>query len=149
MKSYFSVKSLVSGLAVILMCGSALAGDLNLDVAKTLAVVPVKNGNIDRKVYRQFDRLVPELKKNSKKKIFKLEYRYAGMPDRNQDVEDAYTRAALIEKYLRVHHKLDLDLWIAIDILPATVKFSPVLTMAVFPDAIRKLEAAPVIPPVN
>lgn len=144
---YISI--IVSGLAVLLMHGWALAGEPDLGAAKTLAVVPVKNGSVDQKVYRQFDRLVPELKKNSKEKIFKLEYRYSGKPERNQDVENAYLLAARIEKYLRVHHKLDLDLWISINILPLSVKSSPALTMAVFSDGIKKLDAVLVAPPLN
>lgn len=136
----------VSGLVVILLHGYALAEGPNPDVLKILAVIPVKSGNVDQGVYRQFDRLVPELKKISKNKIVKLECRYSGQPDRKKDVENAYKLAALIEKYLRVRHKLDLDLWVAIDITPKSVKPSPVLTIAVLSDNIKKLDAVLINP---
>ena len=137
------------GSVIVLLHGFASAGEPGLDGSKILAVVPVKSGNVDQSVYRQFDRLVPELKKSSKNKIVKLECRYSGRPDREQDVENAYKLAARIEKYLRVHHKLDLDLWVAIDIAPKSVKSSPVLTIAVFSDDIRKLDAVLIDPPRN
>lgn len=137
------------GTVVVLMQGYALAGEPGLDGSKVLAVVPVKSGNIDQGVYRQFDRLVPELKKKSKNKIVKLECRYSGRSDREQDVENAYKLAGRIERYLRVHHKLDLDLWVAIDMAPISVKTSPVLSIAVFPDDIKKLDAVLIDPPKN
>lgn len=137
---------IVSGLVVVLIHGSALADDTNLAVSKILAVVPVKSGNINQSVYRQFDRLVPELKKISKNKIVKLNCSYSGQPDREQDVEKAYKLAARIEKYLRVHHKLDLDLWVTVDITPKSAKSSPVLTIAVFSDDIKKLDVVLIDP---
>lgn len=135
------------GLVVILFQGHARANEPSLDGSRILAVVPVKGGNVDQSVYRQFDRLVPELKKSSKNKIVKLECRYSGRPDREQDVENAYKLAGRIEKYLRVRHKLDLDLWVAIDMATKSVKSSPVLTIAVFSDDIKKLDAVLVDPP--
>lgn len=140
---------IISGLVVVLLQGYALADELSLVASKTLAVVPVKSGTVDQSVYRQFDRLVPELKKISKNKIVKLECRYSGKPDREQDVENAYKLASHMEKYLRVRHKLDLDLWVAIDITPKSVKSSPVLTIAVFSDDIKKLDAELINPPLN
>lgn len=135
--------------AVVLLQGNALADELGLDASKIMAVVPVKSGNADQSVYRQFDRIVPELKKLSKTKIVKLECRYSGRPDREQDVINAYKLAGRIEKYLREHHKLDLDLWIVADVTSKSVKSSPVLTIAVFPDAIKKLDAVQVDPTKN
>ena len=132
---------------VVLLHGYALADGPNQDVFKTFAVVPVKSGKVDQSVYSQFDRLVPELKKISKKKIVKLECRYSGQPDQEQDVENAYNLAARIEKYLRVRHKLDLDLWVAIDITPKSTKSSPVLTIAVFSDDVKKLDEVLINPP--
>lgn len=132
---------IVSGLVVLILYGFALADEKSPGLSKTLAVVPVKSGNVDQSVYRQFDRIVPELKKISKNKIIKLECRYSGHPNLEKDVENAYVLAAHIEKYLRVRHKLDLDLWVAIDIAPKTVNTFPVLTIAVFSDDIKKLDA--------
>ncbi|GAC1471055.1 MAG: hypothetical protein PVSMB11_06810 [Desulfuromonadaceae bacterium] len=140
---------IVPWLIVVFIHGYALAGELNRDYSKTLAVVPVKSGNVDKNVYRQFDRLVPVLKKVSKNKIVKLEYRYSGQPGREQDVENAYKLAGHIEKYLRVRHKLDLDLWVAIDITPKFTKTPPVLTIAVIADDMKKLEAVLINPPKN
>jgi hypothetical protein len=136
-------------LALLLVHGYALADGPDPNVSKTLAVVPVKSGEVDQSVYRQFDRLVPELKKISRNKIVKLECRYSGQPDLEQDVENAYNLAARVEKYLRVRHKLDLDLWVAIDIIPKSIKSSPVLTIAVFSDDIKKLETERINPLKN
>lgn len=140
---------IVSGLTVLLMHGYVLADESNPVVLETLAVVPVKSGNVDKSVYRQFDRLVPELKKISKNRVIKLECRYSGQPDRKQDVDNAYKLAALIERYLRVRHKLDLDLWVAVDITPKSANPSPVLTIAVFSDDIKKLDAVLLNPTIN
>jgi hypothetical protein len=133
------------GLVVVTLCSYAFADGTSQDTSKVLAVVPVKSGKVDQAVYRQFDKLVPELKKISKGKIVKLECRYSGQPDRERDVENAYKLAGRIEKYLRVRHKLDLDLWVAIDISPKVVQ-SPVLTIAVFSDDIKKLDSVLVDP---
>lgn len=139
------LKVLYIGLAVVLLHGHALADEPGLDSTKVLAVVPVKSGKVDQAVYRQFDKLVPELKKISKSRVVKLECRYSGQPDRERDVENAYKLAGRIEKYLRERHKLDLDLWVAIDI-SKTVKPSPVLTIAVFSDDIKKLDSVLIDP---
>jgi hypothetical protein len=146
MKISTFITCIISGLVVVLLHGYASADELSLDVSKTLAVVPVKSGNVDQSVYRQFDRLVPELKKISKDKIVKLECRYSGKPDREQDVENAYKLAGRIEKYLRVRHKLDLDLWVAVDITSKAAQSSPVLTIAVFSDEIKKLDTVLIDP---
>lgn len=138
---------IISVLVVALLSGYATADEPSRDMAKTLAVVPVKSGKIDKNVYRQFDRLVPELKKISKNRILKLVCRYSGQPDREQDVDSAYNLAAHMQKYLLVRHKLDLDLWIAIDITSQSAKTSPVLTLAVFPGDIKRLEAVLITPP--
>jgi hypothetical protein len=131
----------ISVIAVTLLSGYAAAAGPSLDAAKTLAVVPVKSGKIDKSVYSQFDRLVPELKKISKSRILRLVCRYSGQPDREQDIDAAYNLAAHIQKYLLARHNLDLDLWIAVDITSTLPKKSPVLTLAVFPEEIKKLDA--------
>lgn len=136
-----------AGFAVALMVGSALAEEPRFDISRTLAVIPVKDGIVGKSVYKKFDRLVPELKKVSKNKVVKLECRYPGQPGREQDIEKAYELAANIEKYLRVKHSLDLDLWVSVVIAPKSSKSSPVLTMAVFSDDIKKLDAVLINPP--
>ena len=138
---------IVTGFVVLFMSVSALAVEQQrLDAATVLAVVPVKGGNVDKAVYRQFDRLVPDLKKIAKNKIVKLECRFSGQPEREQDVENAYKIAARIEKYLRVHHKLALDLWVSVDITQKPSNPAPVLTIAVFSDDMKKLDAERVDP---
>lgn len=137
------------GFVVMFLHGYALADGPSLDESKILAVVPVKRGDVDKTVYRQFDRLVPGLRKISKNKIVKLECSYSGRSDREQDVENAYKLAGHIEKYLRVRHKLDLDLWVVIDITSKSAKTSPVLKIAVFSDDIKKLDAVLVDPLIN
>ncbi len=137
----------VSMFVVLTLQVYALAYESNQEDSRILAVVPVKSGNVDQSVYRQFDRLVPRLKKISKNKIVKLECRYSGQTGREQDVESAYKLAASIEKYLRVRHKLDLDLWLSINIIQKKVKSSPELTIAVFSDDVKTLDAVLVNPP--
>lgn len=140
------LKVLYIGLALVFLHGQALADESGLDSTKVLAVVPVKSGKVDQAVYRQFDKLVPELRKISKSKVVKLECRYSGQPDRERDVENAYKLAGRIEKYLRERHKLDLDLWVAIDISSKAVNSSPVLTIAIFSDDIKKLDSVLIDP---
>lgn len=136
----------VSVFVIVLIHGYAFAEKLNQDVSKVLAVVPVKNGHIDQNVYRQFDRLVPKLKKISKKQIVKLNCSYTGQPDQEQDVDNAYKLAAIIEKYLRERHKLDLDLWVTIDFAPKSANSSPVLTISVLSEKIKTLNTTGLIP---
>lgn len=140
------LKVLCTVLMIVLLSGNAFADGTSPDTSNVLAVVPVKSGKVDQAVYRQFDKLVPELKKISKSKVVKLECRYSGQPGRERDVENAYKLAGRIEKYLRVHHKLDLDLWVAIDISPKSAHSSPVLTIAVFSDEIKKLDSVLIDP---
>lgn len=140
------LKVLCIVLMTVLLYGHAFADGTGPDTSKVLAVVPVKSGKVDQAVYRQFDKLVPELKKISKSKVVKLECRYSGQPGRERDVENAYNLAGRIEKYLRVRHKLDLDLWVSIDISPKSAHSSPVLTIAVFSDEIKKLDSVLIDP---
>lgn len=151
MKIYNNGSLLILLIATILGCGIARAetaalSDTALDASTVLAVVPVKNGNVNQSVYRQFDRLVPELKKISKQRIVKLNCSHFGQPDSEQDVAKAFNLVARIEKYLRIRHRLDLDLWLTIDVSPKAVKSSPVLTLAVFSDEIKKLDTVLIDP---
>jgi len=132
-----------------LLSGHSSAQETPFSNARVLAVVPVSGGSIDQSVYRQFDRLVPELKKISKDNIIKLECRYSGQPEREQDVVKAYQLAGRIEKYLRERHKLALDLWITISLGQKRSKNLPVLTIAVFADDIKRLDAIPADPKKN
>ena len=140
---------IVAGLVCVLMVDSALAEDPKFDVSKILAVIPVKDGIVGKSVYKKFDLLVPDLKKVYKNKIVRLECRYPGQPDREQDLERAYELAANIEKYLRVKHALDLDLWVSAVVVPKSPNSSPVLTIAVFSDDIKKLDAVMINPPAK
>lgn len=129
-----------------LMFGSiSSAQDSMSGNSRVLAVVPVK-GSIDQSVYRQFDRLVPELKRISKNNIVKLECRYSGHPEREQDVVNAYQIAGRIEKYLRLQHKLDLDLWITIQLGAKQPKSSSILTIALLADDIKRLDTIAIDP---
>lgn len=143
MSSLIFVMSMVVLLSFQLEVGAA---DSSFDIERVIAVVPVTGKNVDQSVYRQFDRLVPELRRIAKSKILKLECRYTGRADREQDVEKAYMLAARIERYLRVQHKLDLDMWVAIDVAPKSAKSAPAMTIAIFSDEIKQLESVPVDP---
>lgn len=140
MKPAIYMNIIAAFLVVMFFHGYAAAAETNADSTRTLAVVPIKNGIVDKNVFRQIDRLVPELKAISRKNIVRLEYSFSGQPDGEREVENAYHLAARIEKYLRVRHSLDLDLWITIDIRPKSVKLSPVLTVAVSLDGIKAVQ---------
>ncbi len=116
------------------------AQDSILSTERVLAVVPVK-GAIDQSVYKQFDRLVPELRKIAKDNIVKLQCRYTGRPELEQDVINAYQVAGKIEKYLRNQHKLALDLWITIQMGAKQPKSTSVLTIALLADDIKRLDS--------
>lgn len=125
---------------------SSAAQETLSDSSRVLAVVPVAKGGINRDVYRQFDSLVPELQKISKDNVIRLECRYAGRPEREQDVLKAYQLAARIEKYLREQHLLELDLWISISLEQKTASALPVFTITVLADEIRRLNTIQVKP---
>lgn len=131
-------------MSVLLLTGYASADEDNLE--RVLAVVPVKNGTIDKSVYRQFDKLVPELRKISKNRVLKLECRYSGLPEQERDVESAYKLASMIEKYFREHHKLEHNMWISVDLAPLADKSTHVLTLAVFSDGINKYDLVRIDP---
>lgn len=137
MKLSSYLNCIISGLLVVLMCGYAVAAEPNADVSKILAVIPVKDGIVGKSLYKKIDRLVPELKKVPKDKIVKLECRYPGQTDREQDVQKAYELSASVEKYLRVNHALDLKLWVTVIIAPKSAKSTPVLTIEVLSGEIR------------
>jgi hypothetical protein len=120
------------------------AKDISAETSRILATVPVK-GNVDQEVYRQFDRLAPELRRISRDNIIKLECRYSGSPSREKDVLNAYQIAAKIEKYLRTQHNLDLDLWITLQLTVKQPK-TPILTIALFSDEIKQLDSMPITP---
>lgn len=136
-------------MAVLLVALSGIsyaAQETLSDSSRVLAVVPVSKGGINRDVYRQFDSLVPELQKISKDNVIRLECRYAGRPEREQDVLKAYQLAARIEKYLREQHLLELDLWISISLEQKTASALPAFTITVLADEIRRLNTIQVKP---
>ena len=149
MKTALMILHTVIFVLTLLVGGHSEAREPALQNSKVLAVIPVAKGNIDQSVYRQFDRLVPELKKISNNNIIKLECRYSGQPEREQDVMKAYQLAGKIEKYLREKHKLGLDLWITISLGQKNSKPHPSLTIAVFADDIKNLDTLPVEPKKN
>jgi len=117
-----------------------------LDQAKIIGIIPISKEGVTKNIYRYIDRLVPELKKLPSEQIVKLECSYIGLSERERDIFNAYQIAGRVEKYLREHHKLNLDLWIAAYIGKQTRQHPPALTFSVFSDDFRKLEMLPVDP---
>lgn len=117
-----------------------------IDRSKVIGVIPLSKDGVTRNVYRSIDRLVPALKRLSADGIVKLECRYTGMPEREQDVLNAYQIAGRVERYLREHHKINLDIWIAAHIGTPSRENPPALTFSVFSDELRNLERLPVYP---
>lgn len=133
-------------LLATLFNGYSAAQEPLSDNSRVLAVVPVSKVGIDKDVYRQFDTLAPELQKISKESIIRLDCRYSGKPELEQDVLQAYQLAARIEKYLREQHLLDLDLWISITLEQKTAKALPVFTITVLADEIKRLNTIQIKP---
>lgn len=96
-------------------------------------------------VFKQVDRLVPELKKMPSDKIIRLDCSYKGFSNNEKDVRAAYSAAAKIEKYLREHHKLKLDLWISAR-LNQGKKGVPRMVISVLSDEINQYQKLPVNP---
>ena len=144
--------SLITFLLILLMTfsyGHSAAQGTALNKTKVLAVVPVLEGNLNQNVYRQFDRIVPQLKQLYKDNIIKLECRYSGQAEREQDVLKAYQLAGNIEKYFRERHNLNLDLWITISLDHKKSKDLPFLTVALFADDIKRLDSMPIYSKLN
>lgn len=117
-----------------------------LDNAKIIGIVPLTKAGVTQNVYRYIDRIVPELKKIPSERIVKLECSYNGLPGREHDVLSAYQIAGRVEKYLREHHKLNLDLWIAAYVDMLARQHPPALTFSVFSDDVNRLEKVSVVP---
>lgn len=117
-----------------------------LDGAKVIGTVPLTKAGVTQNVYRYIDRIVPELKKIPSERIVKLECIYSGLPEREHDVLSAYQIAGRVEKYLREHHKLNLDLWVAANIGMQTRKHPSALTFSVLSNDLRNIEKVPVVP---
>lgn len=144
MKSATHVISGFIFLMNVIFSSDSFAQSSLLDTSTVMAVVPVSIGDNDRSVYKRLDRLVPDLRKMSRDKIIKLECRYAGSALHEKDVLNAYQIAARVEKYLRVQHKLELDLWITIRMAEKQTKPASVITIAVLADDIKRLNSLPV-----
>ena len=126
---------------------AARAASTPVDNARTIAVIPLAQGDVNQGVFRQVDRIVPQLKKLSRDKVVKLECRYNGRSDREQDVRKAYMVAGRIEKYLREYHRLNIELWIAAQMSARKSDGNaPSLVFAVFSDDIKDLQKLPVDP---
>ncbi|HEY3423750.1 MAG TPA: hypothetical protein VGL27_03055 [Negativicutes bacterium] len=133
-----------------LILATAFADSVDpLGQSRVIGVVPLTKPAAIQTMFRHIDKMVPELKKISSERVIKLECRYNGLPEREQDVSNAYTVAGKVEKYLREHHKLNLDIWVAANIGLQSRQSPPALTFSVFSDAVRNVEKLPVNPAQN
>ncbi len=139
----FAILALISGAVLPMSASGVMAPD---DGSKVIAVIPLNTAGGIQGMYRQVDRIVPKLRALSQEKIVRLECRYSGRADREQDVVNAYALAGKIEKYLRERHRLNLDLWIGARLTGQGRGPAPALTFSVFSDDIRRLEKLPVAP---
>ena len=140
--SGFIVASLIVATAI------ADSGD-PLGESKIIGIVPLTKAGVTQNVFRHVDKMVPELKKINSERVIKLECRYNGLPQNEKDVENAYMVAGKVEKYLREHHKLNLDLWVAADLSIQTRQKPPALTFSVFSNDLNTVEKLPVTPVQN
>lgn len=130
---------------ILLSSIPAIAGPVELSEHKVLRVVPLTNAGVTKSVYHQIDRLVPELKKISANEIVKLECHYNGNSEREQDVVNAFMIAGRIEKYLREHHKLKIDMWLSAHFGALTYENPAALIFSVLSKDINYLENQPPI----
>jgi len=136
-------------LAFVILTGASTSFAENgneFHLSKVIGVVTLTKEGMNQNVYRKIDRLVPDLKKIPPERIVKLECRYAGLPEREQDVLGAYLIAGQVERYLREHHKINLDFWIATQIEKQARETTSVLTFSVFPQNVRNLDKLPLAP---
>lgn len=105
----------VLSLLVIVLYGKEInAVERNTpESVSVIGVVPVSMTGKTQNLYYNIDRLVPELKKIPPERVILLECLYNGRADRKQDVSQAYSVAAQVEKYLREHHNLQVELWLS------------------------------------
>ena len=119
------------------------------DRADVIGIVPLTKAGVTRNVYRYVDSIVPKLKKLPSERIIKLECSYNGLSERERDVLKAYQIAGRVGKYLRDHHKLNHELWIAANIGRHTRQHASALTFSVLSDDIKNLETVPVVPAIS
>lgn len=145
---------IVKGLGFIISSGllltmftavpSSFAADVDgLQNKDVIGVVPLTKAGVNQDVYHNIDRIVPELKKLPPERIIKLECSSSGQSEIEQDVLSAYMIAGRVEKYLREHHKLNLDLWIAAHVSKQSSK-QPALTFSLFSEDNNKVDKLPV-----
>ena len=137
------------GLLFILVSMASLVfadNGAELNHAKVIGVVPLSKAGVTQNVYRYIDRIVPELKKIPSERVVKLECSYTGLSEREHDVLSAYQIAGRVEKYLREHHKLNLDLWVAANVGMQTRQHQSTLTFSVLSDDLKNIEKVPVVP---
>ena len=106
---------IVLSLLVIVLCGKEInaAERKTPESVSVIGVVPVSMTGTNQKMYYNIDRLVPELKKIPSERVLLLECLYSSRADLEQDVSQAFSVAAQVEKYLREHHKLQVELWLS------------------------------------
>jgi hypothetical protein len=148
---------IVKGMGFITLCGLALtmlavvpssfaANADDLQMTKIIGIVPFTKAGVTQEVYHNIDRIVPELKKLAPERIIKLECSYTGLAEHEQDVLSAYMIAGRVEKYLREHHKLNLDLWMAAHVNNPSRQQPIVITFSVFPEDAKNVNKMPVDP---
>ena len=105
---------MVLSLLVMFLCGNEVAAERKAsEFVSVIGVVPVSMTGTNHIMYYNIDRLVPELKKIPAERVILLEHLYNARGDREQDVSRAFSVAAQVEKYLREHHKLQVELWLS------------------------------------
>lgn len=143
MNSFACKCQLMCILIILLYAVSAIANSDNMaEYTKVIGMIPLSKNGVTNNVYRKIDLLVPELMKFSKKRIIKLECRYNGVAEREQDVSAAFMIAGKVEKYLRERHKLNMNVWLTTQI-GSSRENSPALTFSVFKNEINVLDALP------
>lgn len=145
MKGAISILSYwLTALFALATAPAALAevGDM-FDQSQVIGIVPLAKAGVTRDVYRNIDRIVPKLRKIPAHRVVKLECGCFGVQKQENDVLDTYLIAGRVEKYLREHHKLKLDLWITA-LMGEQTRLKPSnLIFSVYSDKVKDLDKLP------
>ena len=141
-----NMKSVLLVWMILLSPIPVIAGPVESSEQKVIRVVPLTHAGVTKSLYNQIDRLVPQLKKISANEIVKLECHYNGNSKQEQDVVNAFMIAARIEKYLREHHKLKIDMWLSAHLVAFTHENPTALIFSVLSKDINYFENQAPIP---
>jgi len=123
---------------------SARGADANEGYASeslsVVGLVPVSLTGVTSDMYISVDRLVPHLKEYLPERAILLGCTFNGRADSEKDVTRAFAIAAQVERYLREHHKLQVELWLSVIPQLTLQESASTLTFSVLPHSYRDFD---------